>query len=98
MSSHKPVPASPRAPGREGPVPPARSLAAALRRLHGSLSREERGALPPLRPEPSNAFEVALAERLRAIEAELDRLRTRLNWLLTLIVGAAVANVVLGLL
>lgn len=69
-------------------------LAAAIRRLRGGGPEP----LPPLRPEPSNAFEVALAERLKAIEAELDRLRTRLNWLLTLIVGAAVANVVLGLL
>lgn len=72
----------------------ARHLATGLRRLAAARARP---ALPPLKPEPSNAFEVALAERLKAIEAELDRLRTRLNWLLTLIVGAALTNVALSL-
>lgn len=53
---------------------------------------------PPLNPDPTNAFEVAIAERLRSIEAELDRMRTRLNWLFTLILAAAITNVALGLL
>jgi hypothetical protein len=48
--------------------------------------------------EPSNPFEVAVAERLKALQADMDEIRTRVNWLLTFIVGAAVTNVVIALL
>ena len=55
-------------------------------------------APPALDVRPTNAFEVAVAERLKALEAELDQLRSRINWLLTVIVGAAITNIVIALL
>ena len=67
-------------------------------RLRSAVRRLGRPAPPPLDPRPSNPFEVAVAERLQAMQKELDQIRSRLNWLLTVIVGAAVTNVVLALL
>lgn len=37
-------------------------------------------------------------ERLKSMEDTITHIRTRLNWLLTFIVGAAIANVVIALL
>jgi hypothetical protein len=58
------------------------------------------GALtaPPLKPEPTNAFELAVAERLAALKADIDRVENRLNWLFALIIGAAVTNIVIAFL
>ena len=70
---------------------PVAGLKAALRRLRPP-------PCPPVDLRPTNAFEVAIAERLKALEAELDQLRGRINWLLTVIVGAAVTNIVIALL
>ena len=53
---------------------------------------------PPLKPEPTNAFEIAIAQRLEDLEEEIDRLRTQLNWLLLFIVAAALTNVVISIL
>lgn len=66
-------------------------------RLRETVRRLQRPEPPPLEPKPSNAFEVAVAERLKAMQRDIDRIRSRLNWLLTIIVGAAVTNVVLAL-
>jgi hypothetical protein len=52
----------------------------------------------PLEVEPTNPFEVMIAERLQALRRDVDRLQTRLDWLFALIIGAAVTNVVLALL
>lgn len=78
------------------PDDPVASLKATLRRLSAS----PRPPVPasPLDLRPTNPFEVAVAERLKALEAELDQLRSRINWLLTVIVGAAITNVVIALL
>jgi hypothetical protein len=75
-------------------------LRAALRKLRpGSGNREpQRADAAALNLEPSNPFEVAVAERLKALQADVDEIRTRVNWLLTFIVGAAVTNVVIALL
>ena len=62
------------------------------------LRRPASPAPPPLDPSPSNPFEIVVAERLRAMQKELDQIRSRLNWLLTLIVGAAITNVALAIL
>lgn len=72
-------------------------------KLRRSIARlasraQRRDPAPPLKPEPSNAFEVAVAERLEYLQEQLDQLSTRLWWVLTVIVGAALVNVVLGLL
>ena len=57
------------------------------------------GAAPePLRLEPTNPFEVAVAEQLRHLRCEVDRLHGRFNWLLTVIVGAALTNIVIAVL
>lgn len=52
----------------------------------------------PLDVEPSNPWEVMIAERLQALRRDVDQLSTRLWWLFALIIGAAVANVIVGLL
>jgi hypothetical protein len=53
---------------------------------------------PPLRPEPTSAFEVAIAQRLKDLEEEIDRMRAQLNWLFLFIVAAALTNVVVSIL
>lgn len=72
------------------------------RRLRAALGRLRRtspaGAPPPLKPEPTNAFELAVSERLAHLQRDVDRLQSRVNWLLGLIAGFAVVNLVLNLL
>ena len=75
-----------RAPGGVGGLPPTQQ--------DGGRSPDR----PPLRPEPTNAFEIAIAQRLKDLEEEIDRLRTQLNWLLLFIVAAALSNVVISIL
>ena len=69
-------------------------------RLRAAVSRIRRPAPPsaPLQIQPSNPFEVAVKERLDALQGELDRLNSRVNWLLTVIIGAALINLVINLL
>jgi hypothetical protein len=69
-------------------------LAQALRRLRSPGN----GPKPALKPEPTNAFEIAIAERLLSMEREIDRLRSQLTWLFTVIIGFAITNVVIALL
>lgn len=52
----------------------------------------------PLEAEPTNPFEIMIAERLQSLRRDVDRLQTRLDWLFALIIGAAITNVVLALL
>jgi len=52
---------------------------------------------PSFKPDPTNAFELAVAERLNALQKDVDELRGRINWLLTLIIGAALTNIVIAL-
>lgn len=70
------------------------------RRLHDSICRlrAARNRHPPLKPDPSNPFEVSVAETLKAMQREIDHLRSRLDWLLVFIVGAALTNGVINLL
>jgi len=77
------------------PDNPVAGLKATLRRLVRPASSSP--AAPPLDPRPTNAFELAVAERLKAMQDELDQLRNRINWLLTVIVGAAITNIVIAL-
>jgi hypothetical protein len=63
-----------------------------LRKLHSDASAA------PLEAEPTNPFEIMIAERLQALRCDVDRLQTRLWWLFALIIGAAVANVIVGLI
>lgn len=71
-------------------------LAAALGRI-GTARRGAALAPAPFDLKPSNAFEVAVAEQIKAMRQDLDRLEARLWWLFALIVGAAVTNVALSL-
>lgn len=71
---------------------------ARLKQAIARLRSRRPKTLPPFSPEPSNAFQVAIAERLTALTDEVDRLRSRLNWLLTIIIGAALANTVIALI
>lgn len=52
---------------------------------------------PKLQPDPANPFEIALAEKFEALTARVDALTSRLNWLLTVIVGAVIVNLALAL-
>ena len=54
--------------------------------LHRLLHRPPH---PPLQPDPTSGFEVSIATRLDSLTKQVDHLRTRVNWLLTFIVGAA---------
>jgi hypothetical protein len=70
-------------------------------RLKTAVKRLRRPAAtpaPPMKPDPHNAFEVAVAEQIRAIQEDLGQLRSQLNWLLIFIVGAALTNVVITIL
>ena len=60
--------------------------------------RPPNNAPKPLSLDPTNPFELLLAEQIRHLRADVDRLNTRLNWLFTLILGAAVTNIVLAVL
>jgi len=75
-------------------------LRAALRRVgarRAAVQAGGSGSGGPLKVDPCNGFEVAVAERLKALQQDVDELRSRLNWLLTVIVGAAVTNIVIAL-
>ena len=73
--------------------PPARPVTGS-----GNNGRDVRPPGPvPLEAEPTNPFEIMIAERLQALRRDVDRLQTRLDWLFALIIGAAVTNVVLAL-
>jgi hypothetical protein len=78
------------------PVTGNKRLAAALRRLRPTANPTTPS--PTWTLDPSNAFEVAVAERLKAMQCQIDQLTTRLNWLLTVIIGAALTNLVIALL
>ena len=68
-----------------------------LRQALGRL-RRPRAAAPPLSIEPTTACELAIVEQLRHLRADVDRLQTRVNWLLGLIIAAAITNVLLAVL
>ena len=72
-----------------------RSAAGRLRQPPSCGTMQDRR--PPLEPKPSNPFEVAVSERLKAMQEDIEQIRSRLNWLLTIIVGAAATNVLLAL-
>jgi hypothetical protein len=67
-------------------------------RFRKAFSRLRPTPPPPMEIKPCSPFEIMIAERLQALRTDLDRLETRLWWLFALIVGAAVANIVIGLL
>lgn len=66
-------------------------------RLRQTIARlTSRPPRPPLTPNPTSGFEVSITERLKALTKEVDQLRGRLNWLLTVIIGAALINILLA--
>jgi hypothetical protein len=67
-------------------------------RLRQALARLRPPAPKPLDLRPSNAFEVAVAEQIKQLRCEIDKLNARLWWLITVVVGLAAANLVLSLL
>lgn len=87
-----------RSPRPPGPKPGESKLKAALGRLRSSADHCPPPTGHTFDVEPTNAFEVAVAERLERLRCDIDRLQARLNWLFALIIGAAITNVVLTLL
>ena len=67
-------------------------------RLRDALARIRPPPPTPLDLRPCSPFEIAVSEQLKALREDIDQLQTRLWWLFALIIGAAIANVVLGLL
>jgi len=67
-------------------------------KLKATLARLRPRPPPPLEIQPTNAWEVMIAERLQGLRDDVDQLQTRLWWLFALIIGAAIANVIVGLL
>lgn len=69
-------------------------------RLRRALRRTAPAAspLPPLNPNPTNAFELAIAERIKAMQDQIDMVRAKIDWLLLFIVAAAMTNVVISML
>ena len=65
---------------------------------HNDGRDQRRPGPAPLEAEPTNPFEIMIAERLQSLRRDVDRLQTRLDWLFALIIGAAITNVVLALL
>lgn len=74
--------------------PPSRPVIGTRSKGHD----QHRPGLAPLEAEPTNPFEIMIAERLQSLRRDVDRLQSRLDWLFALIIGAAVTNVVLALL
>ena len=72
-------------------------LAATLRTI-GRRLRQPAAQAPALHVDPSNPFEVAIAERIRALADQVNRLNTMLWWLFTVVVGFALLNIVLSVL
>jgi hypothetical protein len=73
-------------------------LRRALQRLGTKPAAGAMPASPKFCLDPSNPFEVAVAEQIKALREDVDELKDRLNWLFGLIIAAAIANVVLALL
>jgi hypothetical protein len=67
-------------------------------RLRQALTRRRPPSHKPLDLRPSNAFEVAVAEQLKQLRCDIDKLNARLWWLITVVVGLAATNLVLNLL
>ena len=67
-------------------------------RFRQALARLRQPSPPPLNLRPTNAFEVAVAEQLKQLRCDIDKLNARLWWLITVVVGLAAANLVLSLL
>jgi hypothetical protein len=67
-----------------------RKLRQALRNLRpGALNRRRPPThQQPISIEPSNPLEAILIERLRRLDADIQELKTRVNWLILAIVGA----------
>jgi hypothetical protein len=80
------------------PSPGETRLRQALARLRPFTASEARQPPKPLDLRPSNAFEVAVAEQIKQLRCEIDKLNARLWWLITVVVGLAAANLVLNLL
>jgi hypothetical protein len=70
---------------------------AELRRALTRL-RRPRADPKPLNLSPTTPYEVQLAVEIKALRQELERLHSRLNWLLTVIIGSALANSLLTFL
>lgn len=68
-------------------------------RLKSAVSRWRHRRKPSqqLTVEPTSAFDVQVSERLKSMQRDVDQIRTRVNWLLGLILTAAVANILLSL-
>jgi hypothetical protein len=73
-------------------------------RLKDALGRVRAGLKPApmpkmdMKPDPTNAFELQVAERLKSMQADITRLANLLNWLILFIVAAALTNVVVSML
>jgi hypothetical protein len=84
-------------PGEQDDRPGEQKLKHALRNLRPGVLNLRPGALnlrpppayqQPISIEPSNPLEAILIERIQQLEADIQELKTRVNWLILAIVGA----------
>ena len=77
-------------PGEQDDRPGEQKLKHALRNLRpGALNlRPPPAYQQPISIEPSNPLEAILIERIQQLEADIQELKTRVNWLILAIVGA----------
>ena len=64
--------------------------------LKGALRKLRRPRAPEVDLSPASTFDALLDQRLRHLERHVEELKTRINGLVFLVVGAVVAQIVLS--
>lgn len=55
---------------------------------------KKKGSLSEINLSPESTFDALMEERLQQLERQIGEVRSRVNWLFLLIVGAATADVI----
>ena len=64
--------------------------------LKDAIQRLRRPHTPEVNLSPASTFDALLDQRLRHLERQVEDLKTRINGLVFLVIGAVVAQIVLG--
>ena len=65
--------------------------------LKEAIGRLRGTSRPKVDVSPGSTFEALLEQRIRDMERHVDELKARINWMMFLIAGAIIAQIVLGL-
>ncbi|MBF8266518.1 MAG: hypothetical protein HW388_26 [Dehalococcoidia bacterium] len=66
--------------------------------IRDAVSKARRPPSPGVDLSPASTFDALLDQRIRELERHVGELKARVNGLLFLVVGAVIAQIVLGLL